>query len=314
MKYLKKRISENWWELLDHEMMNGVHAGCISRITVLDECNNKRKLVYKEFAADRNNEVGIYNKLFPYVEAFFRINQVWNSNPAAILMEDLGVPLKENFEGLSSNDKRYLLTKILDKLSDLHTISTLDITGLYLPKHTLSTEWQDWCCSQLDRLCALNLNWTESSWSETVKKAYKLLGIYDYEVSGPLVLTHGDPHLENTFEYDGSIFLIDWEWTALASPLRDLTILLQDIYDLDFILFVKKLYRKLLTEKGLYIDEGKYRKDFNYLYIDHTSMMLAWEIEKYILGYISEKKIKEIVEFKMREIKGTTKEQKSLLS
>ncbi|UOQ93122.1 aminoglycoside phosphotransferase family protein [Halobacillus shinanisalinarum] len=312
MKHLERRISENHWNLLNKEVINGVHAGNIIRLTIIDENNNKRKLIYKRFAADRSNEVDIYTKLLPHFESFFQIIKVWNSNPAAILMDDLGAPLKEDFDERSSENKRDLVTKVLDKLSDLHTISNLDLTALNLPKHTLSTEWLDWCCSQLDRLCALRLGWTEAGWIETVEKAYELLEVYDYEVKGPLVLTHGDPHLENTFEHNGSIFLIDWEWAALGSPLRDLTILLQDVYDSDLIHFFKELYRELLLEKGLFIDKERYRKDFNYLYIDHTAMMLAWEIEKYILGYISEKKIKEIAKFKISRIQDTIKAQKSL--
>ncbi|WLR41626.1 hypothetical protein LC087_12130 [Bacillus carboniphilus] len=84
--------------------------------------------------------------------------------------------------------------------------------------------------------------------------------------------------------------------------------MMQDIYDRRLITFVKKIYREVLLENGLHIENESYYKDFYYLLMDHTSMMLAWEIEKYFLGYTSEKRIKEIVDFKMGMIKDATNE------
>ncbi|MBS4172236.1 phosphotransferase [Bacillus sp. FJAT-49736] len=63
-----------------------------------------------------------------------------------------------------------------------------------------------------------------------MKRSLQFIGPNDYEAKGPIVLTHGDPHLDNIFrKINGSILYIDWEWAALASPLRDITILVQDL-------------------------------------------------------------------------------------
>ncbi|WP_276609407.1 phosphotransferase [Bacillus sp. N1-1] len=114
------------------------------------------------------------------------------------------------------------------------------------------------------------------------------MSLSNFEARSPLVLTHGDPHLENIFHYEEQIWFIDWEWAAIGSPLRDITILLQDIYDIELIHFVIKAYWKLLKEKQLNIIEEDYMKDFNYLYIDHITMMLAWEIHKHFQGFTNE--------------------------
>ena len=105
------------------------------------------------------------------------------------------------------------------------------------------------------------------------------------------------------------MWFIDWEWAAPDKPLRDITILLQDIYDPHLIQFVFHSYRSMLEDKKLTIEQLDYQKDFNHLYIDHTTMMLAWEIHKYFLGYITEGQIKSITEFKVEEIKRTANEE-----
>ncbi|WLR41627.1 hypothetical protein LC087_12135 [Bacillus carboniphilus] len=189
--YLEKRIIENNWMLLEQEPLSGLHAGCIKRLKLLDENKKTRILIYKEFAEDRNNEIEIYNKLLPKINKFLPVTHVWNEYPEAILMEDLGQPLKEIFNQLALEDKKQCLREILSKLAEVHTVSSQG-----LPVHQLSTEWYDWCCAQLERLSSLNLEWVDSNWIEVVKKMYEKYNIHNYKIKCPNVLTHGDPHLE----------------------------------------------------------------------------------------------------------------------
>jgi hypothetical protein len=48
--------------------------------------------------------------------------------------------------------------------------------------------------------------------------------------------------------------------------------------------------------------------DLSYLYIDHLTMMLAWEVEKHFQGYLSEKRIREVIEWKIGEIERIREE------
>jgi thiamine kinase-like enzyme len=116
---------------------------------------------------------------------------------------------------------------------------------------------------------------------------------------------------KHILEY-GQIWLIDWEWTAFGSPLRDITILCQDVYDTRLIQFIYETYQESLNHLNLNIPSEDYQRDFNYLYIDHSTMMIAWEIEKYFQGYISEEKIKGIIDFKVGEIQRVTNEELGL--
>ncbi|WP_163527193.1 phosphotransferase family protein [Halobacillus ihumii] len=301
MTHLEQRIKEKGWELLHKKIIDGAHAGRIFRIDVLDEENKRGTYIYKEFAAERNNEVGIYGALSNHITPFSKLIEVWDSSPQAILMCDLGSSLKITFDQLSIKDKRSLIVEILQRLSDLHT-TNLNLPDSELITHRITSEWRNWCIEETEKLCAHH-KWAEPEWVQTLEDTYKQLDLYNFEVRSPLVLTHGDPHLENIFRSKDQIWLIDWEWAAYGSPLRDITILLQDIYNPDLIQFVFESYRDILEAKKYFIEKEDYKKDFEFLYVDHTTMMLAWEIEKYFQGYTSEDEIKKITEFKIGEIR-----------
>ncbi|WJV31673.1 phosphotransferase [Rossellomorea sp. AcN35-11] len=192
----------------------------------------------------------------------------------------------------------------------LHSSSFSEITNA-LPTHQITSEWHEWCCDQMHRLCE-HKNWAKTEWSKIIDNAYEQLDLKNYSQQCPRVITHGDPHLENIFLENEQIWLIDWEWAALGSPLRDITIMCQDIYDTRLIRFVIESYQEVLSNHNLTIPIEDYQRDFTYFYIDHTTMMLAWEIEKYFQQYTSEEKIKEIIEFKIGEIKRATNEELGL--
>ncbi|TMU85058.1 hypothetical protein FGG79_14290 [Bacillus sp. BHET2] len=301
MTQLEQRVREKKWKLLHKETIHGTHAGHITRIEVVDGDNERGMFIYKEFAENRENEVDIYLKIKKHMKKFSKVVEVWDEAPKAILMSDLSSPLKDSFQPLSLKEKKKVLQSVLQRLSDLHT-SEQPLLGNQLKTHTITFEWRRWCLDELTKLCA-NHQWVQAEWIHTINHAYEQLSFDQYEVRGPYVLTHGDPHLENIFQHEGEIWFIDWEWASLGSPLRDITILLQDVYDIELIQFVFLSYRSLLEEKKLIIGKEDYQKDFKLLYVDHTTMMLAWEIHKYFEGYAKEEEMKRIIEFKVGEIK-----------
>ncbi|MGR3763094.1 phosphotransferase family protein [Rossellomorea sp. NS-SX7] len=310
MTNLEDRLLQINLKLLKKEVINGVHAGKIYRIEVLDGDHQKHSLIYKEFEANRNNEIAIYRNLTNYIKQFSKVVSVWESSPEAILMCDLKSPLKKEFDLLSYENKTNYIERILEKLADLHSTRNSEIIN-QIPTHQFTSEWLEWCLDQLEQLSSLN-HWADTEWIKTIEEAYKKLDIRDYKVRCAQVITHGDPHLENIFYMDEQIWFIDWEWAALGSPLRDITILCQDIYDPRLIQLICNTYQKYLNKENLTITSRDYQQDFHYLYIDHTTMMLAWEIEKYFQGYTSKERIQEIIDFKIGEIKRVTEEESSL--
>ncbi len=307
---LEERLAERNLKVLKKEVINGAHAGRIYRIEILDEESQKGSFIYKEFETDRNNELNIYSKFSYLIKQFNKVITVWDSPPKAILMDDLKSPLKKDFDLLSVLGKQNLMESILERLVVLHSLSfSENINGL--PTHQITSEWHEWCVDQINRLCAQS-HWAKTEWIKIIENAYEQLDLKNYKQQCPQVITHGDPHLENIFSKDGQIWFIDWEWAAMGSPLRDITILCQDIYDSRLIQFVIESYQEILHNHNLHISSEDYLRDFNYFYIDHTTMMLAWEIEKFYQGYTSEEKIKEIIDFKIGEIKRVTNKEMGL--
>lgn len=311
MEHLEQRLSEMSMKLLHMEIINGTHAGSIFRIDVQGKDNQRFSYIYKEFATDRNNEVDIYMKLKDHMKSFSKVVKVWNDSPQAILMCDLKSPVKKDFEILPIENKRERIERILGRLSVLHCLDRSQITS-ELPIHQITSEWYEWCLAQLHQLCSRN-QWANSDWIETINDSYEQLNVANYKPKSPLVITHGDPHLDNIFYHNEQVWFIDWEWAAIGSPLRDVTILLQDIYDSELIQFVRDSYSEILSSNKLNINNEDYRHDFNYMYIDHTAMMLAWEIEKYFQGYTSDESIQKIIAFKIGEIKRITDEELKII-
>ncbi|QHT46364.1 phosphotransferase [Bacillus sp. SB49] len=294
------------WVPLHIECITGAHAGDIFRFEIINQNEEKKKFIYKEFAEGRNNEIEVYKKLENHLQPLTKLVKWYESNPQAILMVDLGRPLKDDFMELPLHSKKKSIVSILQRLSYLYSLK-VDQTALTLDTHSITYEWSDWAIEQLKLLNARH-EWA-SDWSKFIEYAYQKLKLGDYKVRGPLTLTHGDPHLENVFSYDNEVWFIDWEWAAIGSPLRDITILLQDVYEEELVQYTYRAYKELLDSKKILISNDAYRRDFHHLYIDHTTMMLAWEIDKYFQGYTSEARIKEIVEFKMKEIKRVVNEE-----
>ncbi|WP_335871853.1 phosphotransferase family protein [Bacillus sp. 2205SS5-2] len=309
MSHIEQIVFERNLKLLNREVINGAHAGRIERIKVLDEENQTSSYIYKEFATDRNNEIDIYSILSDYIKPFSKLVKVWDSSPEAILMSDLRSPIKKDFELLSKKNKRKLMDCILHRLAELHSVNYSQMTN-ELPSHQITSEWYEWCLEQINRLFSQN-HWTNLDWIKTIEDSYVQLDITNYQQRSPSVITHGDPHFENIFLHDEEIWFIDWEWAATGSPLRDITILLQDLYDSELVQYVSESYRKILKNYNLHINSVDYRRDLHYMYIDHSTMMLAWEIEKFFQGYTSEEKIKNIINFKIREIRRITCEELS---
>ncbi|CAN7550865.1 phosphotransferase family protein [Rossellomorea sp. LjRoot5] len=305
VRHMERRLREMNLEILSMKEIGGAHAGNICKVEALSENENTREhYIYKEFAEKRDQEVEIHKNIEEILTPFSRVVKVWETSPKAMMMWDLGYPVKAGFEALPIGEKKILISDILKVLTSLHCVEAVQTN---LPIHQLSSEWKDWCLEQLGKLGSRK-SWASPKWERTIQEVNDRLDIPHYQSKCPSVITHGDPHLENVFYKDERIWLIDWEWAAIGSPLRDVTILMQDIYDDDLISYVPEYYLQCLRERGFILDNDDFWSDLSYLYIDHLTMMLAWEVEKYFQGHLSEKRIRGIIEWKIGEIERVQSE------
>ncbi|KZE41963.1 hypothetical protein AV540_02805 [Brevibacillus parabrevis] len=124
----------------------------------------------------------------------------------------------------------------------------------------------------------------------------------DHYKPGAVTITHGDPHLDNVFHCDEGVTFIDWEWAGIASPVRDVSFLLQDVYRADVQKYVANRYQQLITDTMLHICETDYRRDLAIWGIDTTLMMIGWELEKYFSGEEIDADIVNKINFKIQFI------------
>ncbi|MGD7023829.1 phosphotransferase family protein [Rossellomorea vietnamensis] len=300
MKHQYQRLHKKGLVLKNTKMIKGAHAGYIYRVTAESEYGRQYSFVYKEFAKGRENEIEIMEMASHYISPFSKMNKIWSDSPPAILMEDLGRPVKTTFSKGTLPEKELTIKRIVERLAELHSLETSHIDKRF-PVYRITAESLEWCSDQLTVLHS-HVNWVERQWVKDIKNAYERLGLIDYIAQCPLVFTHGDPHLENIFYHDEQMWFIDWEWAAMTSPLRDFTIMLQDLYDPYLIDYAETYYKEQLRKNNLILDMESYQQDFCHFYIDHTTMMIAWEVEKYFQGLHSEEEIKKILLFKADEI------------
>ena len=127
-------------------------------------------------------------------------------------------------------------------------------------------------------------------------------------MSGRQAFTHGDPHMENILLDGGRYRLIDWEWSSVAVPQRDLAILLQDVLDEGLQGEAYAHYRQALSERGWDTESAGFHRAYVACLLDNTLMMLGWEAGKYKNGYLSREEFAEITRFKIELIRGCAAE------
>jgi hypothetical protein len=243
LSQIETRLKKFNWTLLEQEQLLGLHAGQLLRMTIFNENGQRVKIIYKEFAKERKNELEIYKNIPKSLEQLIPILKIIDEKPEAIILKDLGKSLKSSYHLKADEERKMLLDCILQKLVNIHTVDY----SITLPTHHLSSEWFDWAKLQLRILKKLNVAWFQSEWLQVIEKAYYLFKLEDYQIRGVKTLTHGDPHLDNIFYNDEKIYFIDWEWATISSPVRDVTILLQDILDRPTTEYVKANYHRIIA-------------------------------------------------------------------
>lgn len=291
--------------------LKGNYTGKLYRIHAKDRDAKYINVIYKQFAKHRCNEIEIYQSLYPLLPQFMpRTLQVYRTGDKAMLFEDLGQSIKTQIDVSGELQKENLL-EILAKLADLHTIGQ-NLRGMLLKNNILINykqvnNWMKWASPMLKELERQQFPWFSSTWITKFNEQVELFNARGIAPSGNITLTHGDPHLDNVFIKNKNVYFIDWEWATITSPLRDFTLLIQDIYDQSLVEWSIKKYQGFLKEKGYVITEDEFNNDFAYYYFENTLKMLAWDIEKFLGNFISQKELLKIISFKDRNLNFISK-------
>ena len=179
MNDMESRLSKMNLEILSMKEIGGAHAGNIYKVEALNKNENTREhYIYKEFAEGRDQEVEIHRNIGEIMTSFSRVVNVWETSPKAMLMWDLGDPVKAGFEALPIGAKKILISDILKVLASLHGMENAQDK---LPVYQLNAEWKDWCLNQLGKLSSRK-SWASPQWERTIKEGYERLDIPHYQI------------------------------------------------------------------------------------------------------------------------------------
>lgn len=301
---MTERFGSLGYTVLSCERQIGPYAAEIYRVIACSREGKTESLIYKLFAPGRLQELSVYEKIGSIIAPFLPATHgLFRDPPPAMIQFDAGQSLKNAFLQENKSGKKRLLAAIMDRIAELH-ITAADSTikladDMHLPQLAPNPEWGNWAITALKSwtpTASHSLQWSLDSLEERIMRFYALEQNYR---SPTLTLTHGDPHLDNLFSCHDQIYLIDWEWAGLSSPLRDVSLILQDVYDPDLYRFATEHYFQSAAALLHSLEKGKIDRDFSIWMLDSTLMMLAWELEKCAAGHTNAQTIGEVVTYKL---------------
>ena len=283
--------------------------------------------VYKQFAPGRAQEFELYSGVLQRIPGYVPKLLLWTrtADEPGILIEDVGRPLKELLRDLDTVTSTRMTTNTRMAVQiQLLQQAAVWLAQLHIQYEALSQTWlqsgllgeypfdssQTWADEALE-----HLHWLQEqglcqigpdtiSFIQTVVK--KFYSEYPKWLVGRVTVTHGDPHLENVLvTHQGDEFrLIDWEYTCVTVPQRDLSIFVQDVLDARLHEMVVKTYWDAMREAGWNVDGPEFRTTYLACLLDNTFMMLGWEIYKFREHYLTLAELEIIVAVKLSWIKA----------
>ncbi len=259
--------------------------------------------------ADGSLESGVFKWLNHQETVWYRdLRPTWGSRYALVprvlrfepqpyvLLPDLGPSLKMSLPALSSGDQQARLKRVVTQLAEMHARGRAPGAVWQrrgqLPDYSLASS-EAWSHAALAAI-----DWLGERGCQGAREQSRILRIQSHAVSAwlrrwlgrvvPLTLIHGDPHLGNWVRGDDDRFyLIDWEYMSLGMPLRDLTVLFQDVWNLAWQQELFALFKTLLADAGWSVEDPIFTQAYEASRFDNTLMMLGFEIRQYQRGGLS---------------------------
>lgn len=303
-------LAQAGWLVIQDKPLIGGFAASIFRLRVRQESGEEIDLIYKQFTPDRANEgelyTGVMRDLSDYAPRLFA--HIHDGEEQGILLADAGRPLKSVLKTTMAGDASQLtmLNNATQWLAEFHVSfegrSLVWLKSGQLEKYSMDSSqfWGTEAIQHLNWLIEQGFHGVERS---TVIEVQDMVNRFYLEypkwLNGRTTITHGDPHLENLLLQDGRFSLIDWEYTCVTVPQRDLSILLQDVLDETIHHDCRKTYWDYLRQYGWSVDDESFETTYQACFFDNTLMMLGWEIYKFRQGFLSRMELECIVATKI---------------
>lgn len=311
-----KRLHSLGYAVSDAVVIQGPFAALLIRAEAGTDAYPMETLLYKQPERERLGEVELMaalgQELSPWLS---HIIAVFADPPHALLMRDAGEPLNR-CQALQTDSllRETVLAQISEQLAELHA-STWEPIRTWLQEgkiklYPYSRSWADWSLAQADRLRLTGVSWLTA---ETIQWLREFTDLFyrrysDALLRSPIVLTHGDVHWGNVLYRENKLTFIDWEWSAAASPMRDIAVLLQDEPDEALVQRMAEDHAMRLLARGYPGKMEDLMHDFYWMLADNTLMMLGWEMELYFRKEMTEERLQAALFMKVNRIKRMWKD------
>ena len=308
---LQTWLADHGWTVLSSEPLTGGFAASLFALCARSQSGAERNMIYKQLAPGRSDELHVYSHLLPKLGGYAPAALAFIDTPReqGILMDHAGATVKSLLLRKDRVGQQAILTAAITWLADLHV--------------RYAERSQSWLQAGIVGLYPFESSWTYAkealqalTWLVAPLRPGSIVDVYILSeigammewfyprypgfMAGRTTITHGDPHLENLLFWHGRFCLIDWEYTAVAVPSRDLAILQQDVLDDDMRLSLRTVYWDHLRQNGWRVDEDAFEIAYQACLFDNTLMMLGWEVSKFRNGHLNQSEIEVIVGTKLR--------------
>lgn len=306
---LKNWLAEKDWPVISWGRITGGFIAPIFRLRVRYKSGVERDMVYKQFSHGRAREFDLSDNVWGALAAYAppRIARIHADEEKGLLMEDAGQPIKARLGTVDAAQRLTLLQDAVKWLASLH-VKLEKKSHAWLALGVMDTypvaSARAWANDAVNGLTWL----TEQGFQEInevqltqvkdmMERFYPSLA---YLLKGRNTVTHGDPHMENLLLRREKFCLIDWEYSCVTVPQRDITILLQDVLTSELHQAARNTYWEYLRQHGWSVDDDAFETTYQACLFDNTLMMLGWEIFKFRRGFLSQKELECIVATKLK--------------
>ncbi len=250
-----------------------------------------------------------------YSELMFRWGKQYTVMPVEVgtvpmpyvLLPDLGASLKERLQSLAAPDREEKLKAAVRQIAQMHVDTGAPVRDWLkqgkIQEYSIasSSAWEKTAIAEIGWLADQGWigarNWVNKIRMQSEAVLSHLATWTNRSVL--LTLIHGDPHLGNWLTTaNGDFRLVDWEYLSMGAPARDVTILLQDVWEppLQDALFFT--WQAILRDGGWPVDSEEFRRAFHAARFDNTLMMLGFELAAFQGGRITREEMEQIWEIK----------------
>ncbi|WP_309118373.1 phosphotransferase [Paenibacillus sp.] len=286
------------------ERREGLFAATLYDVWTAAAGSDSQRYIYKLPPPERNGEFDVVGKLGAELAPWLPEGIVrFESSPKAIAMRYAGEPIlpPDRAGTVPAAERLEAYELVSERLAELHLRTAAAAErwaseGKAAP-YAYSREWADALLMQAESVL------DRGEWAALSRIASDFYARYSASVMrGPVVFTHGDPHWGNALRLGDRVTLIDWEWTNVAAPMRDIAILVQEEPDDEMLSGVAASHATRLLANGLPGEYDDVMADFDLMMVDNSIMTLAWDVALFRRGDIGPERLREASERRLARI------------